>query len=103
MSLRERMAFLLRGRVLVAASCLLPFAAMLAFHLETQHDWHSANESLERENLSLQLRTLAQSLRHESDDLKAALRSLAESESVLELVQDSPAPSARLDAKSIAP
>jgi diguanylate cyclase (GGDEF)-like protein/PAS domain S-box-containing protein len=102
LTLRARMQGLMQRRFAVAACCALPCAALLLFHLESQHRWQAQSEMLERENLSLQLAQLAANIRREFDDLDTAARELAESEGAIDLVQDGAAEAARFDTRSAA-
>jgi diguanylate cyclase (GGDEF)-like protein/PAS domain S-box-containing protein len=102
--LRGPIGRLLERRSVLAASCALPFAALLILHLESHRSWQSETESLERENLSPQLRQLAANVRRESDDLKAAARTLAQTEGAMDLVEDGMGTgAARFDVSAAAP
>ncbi|MGA2342367.1 MAG: EAL domain-containing protein [Steroidobacteraceae bacterium] len=104
MTLRGPIGRLFERRPVLAASCALPFAALLILYIESHRSWQSETESLERENLSLQLRQLAANVRRESDDLRAAARTLAQAEGAKDLVEDGAgAGGARFDARAAAP
>jgi diguanylate cyclase (GGDEF)-like protein/PAS domain S-box-containing protein len=93
---------LLARRSVLAASCTLPFVALLIVYLASHRGWQSETESLLRENLSLQLRQLAANVRRESDDLRSAAQALAQTEGAMDLVEDG-AGGTRFDARAAAP
>jgi diguanylate cyclase (GGDEF)-like protein/PAS domain S-box-containing protein len=88
LTLRGRISGLLARRSVRAISCALPFAALLILYLQSHRSWQAEADSLERENLSLQLRQLSANVSRESSDLKSAARTLAETEGAIDLVQD---------------
>ena len=102
MSTRGRIVAVLRGRSVLVAVGLVPFIALLVFYMVTHRGWQDQVRTLERENLSLQLKQLASNIERECDDLEAAARTLAESDGAVDQVQDAPNPIAHFDMKAAA-
>ena len=90
-ALRQRSAWL---------AVLIPLAFVLLLGVAwSQRDWRQRATTLERENTRLQLTQLAHELTAEWEQLSDRARDLAESESILHLVQDNADASAdRLEA-----
>ncbi len=86
---RGRIGVLLRRRPILAAAGALPCAILLLMYLQSHRSWQQRASELERENLTLQLQQLALGINRESDELAAVARGLAESDSVVDLAQES--------------
>jgi diguanylate cyclase (GGDEF)-like protein/PAS domain S-box-containing protein len=82
---------LLQRRLILAAACGVPCAAVLIIAILNQRGWREQAQSLQRENLSLQTRELESNLEREYADLDAAARMLSESEPVAEWTREEPA------------
>jgi diguanylate cyclase (GGDEF)-like protein/PAS domain S-box-containing protein len=87
-TVRDRIAGLLRRRSVLLTACGLPCAALLAAYAVNHRDWQEQAQALRRENLTLHLQQLALNVDKEPETLKAAARTLAESDGVLDLVQE---------------
>jgi len=92
-SLRDRIGELLRRRPVVSAACALPFVILLVVYVQSQRGWQERAAALQRENLALQLRQLGQDITKQSDELAAVARGLAESDTLIGLVEETANPS----------
>jgi diguanylate cyclase (GGDEF)-like protein/PAS domain S-box-containing protein len=110
-TVRDRLSSLSHRSSVRFAACVLPIAALLATYALSHRGWQEQTRELQRENLSLQLRQLAANINRQSDELKAAARTLAESEGIVDLAQEGAKetlkdganpPLARLDPKAVA-
>ena len=84
---------LLRRPAVLLAVCALPFALLVLLYVLSQRGWQKRAAELQRENFTLQLRQLALGITQESDGLATAASELAESQGIVELVQDGTASS----------
>ncbi len=95
---------LLRRPAAVLGVCALLCALLLILHVLKDRGWQERAAELQRENLTLQLRQLALGINQESDGLATAASELAESQGVIDLVQDGTAsPLPRFDSRGVAP
>ena len=85
---RERIRAWLARRLIWLAAAAVSILFLLAVSSERQ--WHVRAAALERENLTLQLKQLAQELTAESEQLASRASELAQSQAVAELLQDAP-------------
>ncbi len=100
----EGIRVLLRRPPVVLGVCALPCALLLILYFLSHCGWQERAAELQRENLTLQLRQLALGINQESDGLAAAASELAESQGVVDLVQEGTAsPPPRFDTRGVAP
>jgi diguanylate cyclase (GGDEF)-like protein/PAS domain S-box-containing protein len=92
-TLRDRIGWFLRRRPVLIAVCSLPLILLSAMYMFSHRNWQQRTAALQRENLTLQLRQLSLSIAKESSDLATVARGLAESDGIVELVQESGGPS----------
>jgi diguanylate cyclase (GGDEF)-like protein/PAS domain S-box-containing protein len=88
MTTQERIRAWLARRLIWLAAAALSVLFLLAVSSERQ--WHLRSAALERENMTLQLKQLAQELSTESEQLSARASELAQSQAIAELLQDAP-------------
>jgi diguanylate cyclase (GGDEF)-like protein/PAS domain S-box-containing protein len=101
-ALSHRIAGWSRQRGVLLAAGALPAVALLAFYIAGERGWQEQARVLRGENLSLQLQQLAANISQQSSELHTAARVLADSEGVLELVQESVKESSKEGASSAA-
>ncbi|MDP9083962.1 MAG: EAL domain-containing protein [Pseudomonadota bacterium] len=74
------------------ALCMLPLLIALALAMVSQRSWQHRASALEHENMGLQLQQLARDVAGESQQFIDRSSELADSEYILELLQDNPGP-----------
>ncbi|HMK87272.1 MAG TPA: EAL domain-containing protein [Steroidobacteraceae bacterium] len=87
MTMWDRIAVLVHRRSVLVCVCSLPFVALLVVHIGSQRSWRDEADTLRRENMSLALGQLAASIEERRIEAAEAARALAQSESVVEFVQ----------------
>ena len=85
---RERLRGWLTKKWLWLAACALPVLGLLALTAASQLYWQHRAAALERENSKLQQKELALEAERESEQLIERARDLADSELLVQLVQD---------------
>jgi diguanylate cyclase (GGDEF)-like protein/PAS domain S-box-containing protein len=100
---RERLTALLGLRPVRLAAGALAFVALLSLFLLSLSGWQERTAALERENLQLQLQQLAHGIAAESQQLREGVRDLAETDAIMQLVEDgATAGAAKLESTDLA-
>jgi diguanylate cyclase (GGDEF)-like protein/PAS domain S-box-containing protein len=93
----DRIGGVLRRRPALLAACALPPIILLVAYMQSTRGLEQQARELQRENLALRLSQLASAVDRESAELGSAAQLLAQSDSIVELVQEN-----RFDSRSSA-
>ena len=97
MTMSDRIGGVLRRRPALLAACALPPIILLVAYMQSTRGLEQQARELQRENLALRLSQLASAVDRESAELGSAAQLLAQSDSIVELVQEN-----RFDSRSSA-